>query len=179
MKVLLASPDEVLAAINRVADEIIRDYSNESPLFVSLLRGAAPFSSQLLFAISRLEPNRHPELDYMTVSTYGDERTAGQPRIVTDLAPETVVKGRPVIILDDVLDKGITADFVAKHLLTKGAASVKLAVLVDKKTDRTHPIAADYACLQTDDVWLAGMGMDDAATATEAYRWSDYIIEIN
>lgn len=179
MSKIIASSEKVITEIERVATEILRDHSTDRPLFVSLLRGAAPFGAELMFAIGRLAPDYHPELDYMMISTYGNGRTAGEPHIVTDLAPTTSIADRTVIVLDDVLDKGVTAHFVSGYILSRGAREVKLAVLVDKKTDRTHPIAADYACLQTDDVWLAGMGMDDAATATEAYRWSDYIIEIN
>lgn len=179
MKTTLASHGDVAAAIERVAAEIIRDHPDDNPLFVSLLRGAAPFSSQLMLAITRQQPDYHPELDYMMVSTYGDGRTAGAPRIVTDLAPDTALTGRTAIVLDDVLDKGITADFVINYLHSRDIGDVKLAVLVDKQTERVQNVSVDYACLTSGDVWLAGMGMDDAATAREAYRWSDSIYQID
>lgn len=175
----LADARRIDESIDALATHIIKDTNEDKPIFVALLRGAAPFASKLMFAIARQAPRFHPEIDYMMVSTYGSERKAGQPQIVTDLAPSTDVTGRPVIVLDDVLDKGITADFVIRHLLDKGASSVKLAVLVDKQTKRLQPISADYACLNVDDVWLAGMGMDDDATAPEAYRWSEQIFQIN
>ncbi|MBP9667616.1 hypothetical protein KBD87_02315 [Candidatus Saccharibacteria bacterium] len=167
---LLASPDDVSNAIAQMATRIIKDYRGSSPLFVALLRGAAPFTSKLMFEIARQDPEFHAELDYMMVSTYGTDRTAGEPRIVTGLAPDTIVQDRTAIILDDVLDKGITANFVMSHLKSRGARTVKLAVLCDKRTTRTQPVSADYYCFQFDDVWLAGMGMDNAHTAPEAYR---------
>ena len=114
----------------------------------------------------------------MMVSTYGGERHASEPHIVTDLAPSTVVTDRTVIIIDDVLDKGITADFVTKHLHARGAADVKLAVLCDKTTKRERDVTADYAGFTFDDNWLVGMGMDDSEVANEGYRWLEEIWEI-
>lgn len=175
----IAQPLEVNDKIKALASHIITDSQSSKPIFVALLRGAAPFASKLMFAIARQAPSFHPEIDYMMVSTYGDERSAGTPKIITDLAPTTNLTDRSVIIVDDVLDKGITADFVINHLMQKGARTVKLAVLVDKQTRRSKPVAADYACFNVDDVWLAGMGMDDRATADEAYRWSDAIYQIS
>ena len=176
--VIIVSSDEIDDKVSALATHIIADAKQQKPIFVALLRGAAPFASKLMFAIAHQAPEFHPEIDYMMVSTYGRERSASQPEIVTDLSPATDIANRDVIILDDVLDKGITADFVTKHLLAKGANRVKLAVLADKQTKRVMPIKADYACLNVDDVWLAGMGMDDSASGVEHYRWHDKIYQI-
>ena len=176
---IIADEKAIQSHIDAMAARIIADYKNAHPLFVALLRGAAPFASKLMFSIARQAPDFHPEIDYMMVTTYGSERSAHAPEIVTDLAPTTDVKGRSVVLLDDVLDKGITADFVAVHLTSLGASDVKLAVLVDKHTTRIKPIEADYSCLSADDVWLAGMGMDDTQTATEGYRWNESIIDVS
>jgi hypoxanthine phosphoribosyltransferase len=111
----------------------------------------------------------------MMVSTYGGGQIAGEPRIVTDLGPETLVHGRTVVILDDVLDKGITANFVKAHLETRGAKEVKLAVLVNKKTEKEFSLEVDYCGVVLDDFWLVGMGMDDADTAKEYGRWQEFI----
>lgn len=175
---LLADNDAVNQQITRMASHIVDDSLNNLPLFVALLRGAAPFSSKLMFEIAKQAPDSHPEIDYMMVSTYGGERHASEPHIVTDLAPSTTVNGRDVIIIDDVLDKGITADFVTKHLKARGAAEVKLAVLCDKRTARERDITATYVGFTFDDNWLVGMGMDDASAADEGYRWLGEIWEI-
>lgn len=174
----VAIASEVDQEITRITGEILRGNPNHSPLFVALLRGAAPFCSKLMFEISRQSPDYHPEIDYMMVSTYGGQRHASEPHIVTDLAPSTTVNGRDVIIIDDVLDKGITADFVTKHLQARGATNIRLAVLCDKKTTRERDITADYVGFTFEDNWLVGMGMDDADVATEGYRWLDEIWEI-
>lgn len=171
----LFTEQQINQAIDKIALRISEDYTEERPLFVALLRGAAPFACKLMFAIQRHNPKFHPELDYMMVSTYGGGQIAGEPRIVTDLGPETIVNGRNVVILDDVLDKGITANFVKSHLVARGAKNVKLAVLVNKKTEKEHPIDADYCGAELEDVWLVGMGMDDADAAKEYGRWQEFI----
>lgn len=176
---VLAPAPQVDAAITAIAQNIIADFPEEKPLFVALLRGAAPFASKLMFAIAAQAPTFHPELDYMMVKTYGGERHASQPRIVTDLAPETIITGRTIIIVDDVLDKGITAQFVSDHLVGRGASSVRLAVLAEKQTEKVYPITPDYCGFSFDDVWLAGMGMDDAGAGTEHERWNSAIIDVS
>lgn len=173
----VASAADVEQKINQLAREILHDYET-TPLFVALLRGAAPFATKLMHAIASESPEFHPELDYMMVSTYGAGRHAGEPHIVTDLAPSTEVADRPVVIIDDVLDKGITADFVARHLQARGASDVKLAVLCEKRTHRVADITADYCGFSFADEWLVGMGLDDSSSVTEGYRWRDSIMQV-
>ncbi len=173
----LATPHEVNQSISAIATQILQDHE-ETPLFVALLRGAAPFSAKLMTEIVKQSPDYHPELDYMMVSTYGAGQHAGEPHIVTDLAPSTTVNGREVIVIDDVLDKGITASFVFQHLRARGAAALRLAVLCDKQVSRQESIEADYKGFTFEDNWLVGMGMDDAGAAREGYRWLEEIWEI-
>lgn len=175
----IASSNQVDEAIRKMASSIIDDYADQQPLFVCLLRGAAPFAVKLMMQITHQDPSFHPELDYMMVKTYGDKRSAGQPQIVMDLAPSTNLADRPVIVLDDVLDTGVTAKFVADTLRQRGAACSRIAVLVEKTNQRPDLPQADYRCLQAGPEWLAGMGMDDPKTANEAYRWSEEIIAFN
>ena len=174
----VATTEQINKKISHIAQKILEDYPDKTPLFVALLRGAAPFSSKLMTELAKQNRNYHPELDYMMVSTYGNGQHAGEPHIVTDLAPSTLVRDREVIIIDDVLDKGITADFVMKHLSNRGCASVKLAVLCDKQTTRDRDVTADYSGFTFNDNWLVGMGMDDASAANEGYRWLDEIWEV-
>lgn len=174
----VATKEQVAKQIQIIASQILEDFPNQTPLFVALLRGAAPFSSRLMTEIVTQSKDYHPEIDYMMVRTYGDSHEAGEPEIVTDIAPSTVVEGRTVVIIDDVLDKGITADFVAKHFRSRHAASIKLAVLCDKRTQREREIVADYIGFEFNDNWLVGMGMDDPSTANEGYRWLDEIWEV-
>ncbi len=166
-----ATTEQVDNRIEELASDIIRDFSGQKPLFVALLRGAAPFASKLMFAIARQAPDFQPELDYMMVSTYGSGHTASEPRIVADLTPTTAVAGRSIIVLDDVLDKGVTAHFVAAHLMARGASEIQLTVLANKRTEKAHDITPDYCGFIVDDLWLVGMGMDDAGSGKEHNRW--------
>lgn len=172
----VATTHQVDTEITRVAREIMTDF-NQTPLFIALLRGAAPFASKLMFAIVQQRPDYHPELDYMMVSTYGNDHTAKQPVIVTDLAPTTRVDGRDIIIIDDTIDLGVTSDFVRDTMLARGAKSVKLAVLASKDIP-TRTSQADYIGFAAGNKWLVGMGLDDAGAAPEAYRWIDSLWEI-
>lgn len=175
---LLADQSAVTQSIAAVARQIHADFPDTLPVFVALLRGAAPFATSLMHELVKQRQDSHPEIDYMLVSTYGSEKQAGTPQIVTDLAPTTKIDGRSVIVIDDVLDKGITADFVIEHLRSRGAADTRLAVLCDKRTARERDIAAEYVGFSFDDNWLVGMGMDDAAAANEGYRWLPEIWEV-
>lgn len=176
---LLASAADVDQAIARIARDIIAAHSNTKPLFVALLRGAAPFASKLMFELTKQAPDLYPELDYMVVSAYGSERHARPPEIVTDLSPKTQLAGRHVILLDDVLDTGTTAGFTRDYLLKKGARAVQLAVLVQKDLQRMQYPRADFYGFTSGPEWLAGMGLDDHATANEAYRWLNEVRIIN
>ena len=173
---LLFSSEQIDQRIEELAQEILRETQGSQPLFVTLLRGSMPFTAKLLFEIARQAPDFHPELDYMTVKTYGDERCPGKPKIIMDLSPDTVVAGRTVIILDDVLDKGITSSFVAAALMARDAKHTLLAVLVEKDIVRANQPHADFACFHAGKEWLVGMGMDDASVTKDGYRW---LSEIN
>jgi hypoxanthine phosphoribosyltransferase len=173
---LLATEAEVTARINELAQAIIQNYRNKDPLFVCLLRGGAPFATRLMFAITAMDPTFHPEMDYMTLRTYGDERTDKQPELLTDLLPTTKAEGRHVILLDDVLDKGVTAHFArARMVEDHGAQVVDLIVLVQKIRERTNFPQATLWGFEAPDVWLTGMGLDDSRIAKEANRWAGYI----
>ena len=173
---ILHTSSQVTQRIDELAQEIITRYKNQNPLFVCLLRGGAPFATQLMFAITKHDPEFHPELDYMTIKTYGDERVDRTPELIADLLPTTSADNRTVIILDDVLDKGGTATFAHQYLTERhNAANVDLVVLVQKTVNRpTYPTATLYG-FEAPAEWLTGMGMDNSNIAKEASRWTQSI----
>lgn len=175
---LLYTAEQIDEQITRIASEIIRDHRHDNPLFVGLLRGAAPFATKLMFEIAQQAPDMHPDLDYMMISTYGSGRKAGEPRIVTDLAPTTRVKDRIAFVVDDVLEEARTANHAFKHLQSLGASTTKLAVLAQKQVERAFPIEPDHYGFNAGSKWLVGMGMDDAEVAHEGYRWLNQIWEV-
>lgn len=177
---IIATDQEVWQRINEMAGEIITQYRDKNPLFVCLLRGGAPFATKLMFAITQQDPTFHPEMDYVNIKTYGDQRTDRPSELLSDILPSTVVKDRPVILLDDVLDKGITAAFATKHFTeTHGASSVELVVLAEKDRERSAYGHAAMTGFTVPDDWLTGMGLDDAGIAKEANRWAGFIAIAN
>ena len=178
---ILATDQEVKAAINKLAIEIIREFKNQNPLFVCLLRGGIPFSSELMFAITQQDPHFFPELDYMTVSRYGANQTPSPtPHVVMDLSYKTAITGRTVIVLDDLIDKGGTYSFTKKHLEDKGATRVYLAALAQREIDELREFDADFYCFSiASQEWLTGMGLDDPRIGNEANRWAKYVAIAN
>lgn len=176
----LASEAEVTEHISVMASKIIQQFNGQDPLFVCLLRGGMPFACQLMFAITEQDPYFNPELDYMTVSSYGDGLTASEPKVVMDLSYKSKVVDRPVIVLDDMIDKGGTYRFTKKHLEQKGANKVYLAVLAQRELPEPRDINADFYCFSvTSQEWLTGMGLDDSRLGKEANRWARYVAIAN
>jgi hypoxanthine phosphoribosyltransferase len=162
-----------------MAADIIRLYSGSNPLFVSLLNGAQPFTAKLMNAIWRHDPYFHPNVQSMIVSRYGVSREPGETRVVTDLPPSyRDLKGRHVILLDDLIDGGGTLEFAANHLLGYGAEQVDKIVLVKKQKQSAGTEVAMFG-FETQDTWLTGMGMDDERVAAEGNRWAGWIAVAN
>lgn len=179
---MLATEQEVQERIAWLACLTVHAYGSdeEKPVFVALLRGALPFAAQFMQAITKADPNFHPELDTMTVSTYGTGRTPKQPEVVMGIdESKTTVLDRRVVVLDDMLDKGVTAAFVGEYFMQRGAAVVDLAALTIKQTERaacfeTFP-GEVIGCFDVPDVWVTGMGMDDNRIGHEGNRWMPYL----
>jgi len=177
------------AAVSRgirwLAQETVERYRDEpKPLFVALLRGAMPFASQFMHAIVRADPSFHPELDTVTIQTYGRQRSAGTPELVLgiDLA-KTAVQDRRVVLLDDMIDQGITAAFASEYFMGLGAQVVDVAALTIKQRMRAPQFSVlsgeAVACFEVPDVFITGMGMDDSLVAHEGNRWLSYIAIAN
>jgi hypoxanthine phosphoribosyltransferase len=150
---LVASNEEVQAAIARVAAEITGALREAYPLVLAVMSGAVVFAGQLL---PRL---RFPlDFDYVHVTRYG-VATEGK-RIEWRAPPTGQVRGRDVVVLDDILDGGHTMLAIRDELLALGAASFRCAVLVEKELSRPKPIRADFVGLRIPDRFVFGCGMD-------------------
>ena len=148
----LADAETVKAAIARVAERINEDLGNEVVLVCPLLNGSLPFAGMLVPQLKM--PLR---LDAMQVSRYGYE-TRG--RELEWLSPMPQVKGETVLLLDDVLDAGVTLTLVRSAVLAAGARRCVVAVLTEKNVLRPKPVEADYVALEMPDRYIFGMGMD-------------------
>jgi hypoxanthine phosphoribosyltransferase len=150
---LIASAQEVESAIGRLAQEISTQLRDTYPLMLAVMGGAVVFAGQLL---PRL---RFPiDFDYVHVTRYGSG-TEGS-RIEWRVAPPAGVKGRAVLVLDDILDGGHTMAAIREEVRSLGAASFQCAVLVEKIHARAKPIRADFVGLTIPDRFVFGCGMD-------------------
>jgi len=150
---LITSAGEVQAAVDRLAAEIERALGKRYPLVLAVMGGAVVFAGQILPKL------RFPlDFDYVHASRYGTAtRGAG---IEWRVRPPEIVKGRAVLVLDDILDHGETMAAIRKGLLELGADSVHCAVLVEKRLNTEKPIKADFIGLQIPDRFVFGCGMD-------------------
>jgi hypoxanthine phosphoribosyltransferase len=149
----ISSADEVQTAILRLAAEINGRLADTYPLVLVVMAGAVVFAGQLLPLL------RFPlHLDYVHASRYGNDTAGGQ--IEWRVEPPAGVKGRTVLLLDDILDGGTTLMSIRNRLLELGAAHVLSAVLVEKERAREKPLSADFVGLRIPDRFVFGCGMD-------------------
>jgi hypoxanthine phosphoribosyltransferase len=149
----VASAEEVEAALARLATEITEQLRKTYPLILVVMGGAVVFAGQLL---PRL---RFPlDFDYVHVTRYGAAIEGS--KVEWRVAPPAGVRGRAVLVLDDILDGGHTMLAIREELRALGAASVQCAVLVEKTLPRPKPIGADFVGLRIPDRFVFGCGMD-------------------
>lgn len=150
---LLCSTASVSTAVSRIAREITAALAGSFPLVLCVMRGAVVFAGQLLPQL------RFPlEFDYLDLRRYGDSIRGGE--IEWRAMPGTVVAGRTVLVLDDILDQGRTLAAVREKLLAADANRVYYAVLTEKDTGRAKPVRADFVGLRVPDRYVFGCGMD-------------------
>jgi len=149
----ISSAEEVASAIDRIAAEIERQFREKYPLVLVVMGGAVVFAGQLL---PRL---RLPlDLDYIHVSRYGAATRGGG--LAWRVEPPASVRGRAVLVLDDILDGGHTMCAIRDRVLELGAESFCCAVLVEKILQKEKPLTADFVGLRIPDRFVFGCGMD-------------------
>jgi len=157
---VLLSEQQIQSRIKELGAEITHDYAGRNPLLIGVLKGACFFMSDLLRAIdTRLG------IEFMAISSYGSStRTSGEVRILKDL--DVPVEGRDLIVIEDIVDTGLTLSYLMANLESRGAASVKLVALLDKHERRERDVEIDYLGFQIPDHFVVGYGLDFA----ERYR---------
>lgn len=143
-----------------------RDY--EDLLVISILKGSFIFAGDLIRAMH--DAGVEPEVEFMMVSSYGAGTTSGDVRLVRDI--DNDVRGRDVLLVDDILESGKTLAFVRDLMVQRGARNVEIAVLLDKRMRRQKEgIDADYVGFDCPDYFVVGYGMDVA----HAFRELPYV----
>ncbi|MDI1292268.1 MAG: hypoxanthine-guanine phosphoribosyltransferase [Methylobacter sp.] len=150
---LLHSERQVEAAIDNMAQEINIALADRNPLLLCVLNGGIPTFGKLLTRLTM-----PLTIDSINASRYQNQTSGGS--IEWLLKPETPLKGRTVLIIDDILDEGITLQAIYQYCRGQGAAAVYSAVLVDKILDHEKPLTADFVGLSVENRYLFGYGMD-------------------
>jgi hypoxanthine phosphoribosyltransferase len=140
-------------AVRRVAGEITATLADEHPLVLSVMGGAVIFTGQLLPLL-----NFPLEFDYLHVTRYGDTTTGGELSWI--VSPRAPIAGRIVLVVDDILDEGITLAAVKRRLLEQGAKDCRIAVFADKALGREKPVRADFVGVRLPNRYVFGFGMD-------------------
>lgn len=152
---------EVIAnRVHELGAEISKDFAGEEVMLVGILKGASIFLSDLVREISL-----PAYIDYMVVSSYGNSaETSGVVRIIKDL--EDDIDGKNIIIVEDIIDTGLTLEYLRKNLLSRNPKSLKICTLLDKPARREREIKVDYKGFEVPDEFIIGYGIDYA----EKYR---------
>jgi hypoxanthine phosphoribosyltransferase len=162
---VMFSREQIAARVREMGLQIARDLGDTSPVYVGVLKGACMFQCDL----ARATP-LDVTLDFLSVSSYGVGTTSsGTVRMISDLRGE--IGGRHVVVCEGVVDSGLTLSFITEHLRSRGAASVRVATLLDKVPCRKIQVPVDYAGWRIGAEFVVGYGMD----AAERYRNLPYV----
>ena len=153
-KVLLTK-EEILEKVRELGQRITLDYAGKKPVMVCILKGAAVFFTDLIREI-----DLPLTLDFMAISSYGSAtKTSGVVRILKDL--DNDILGKDVIVVEDIVDTGITLTYLSRILQQRGAKSLKIATLLDKPARRkVQDLKVDYMCFDIPDAFVVGYGLD-------------------
>ena len=161
---VLISEEELQAKIKEMGQKISEDFRGKEPLFVGVLKGCFIFMSDLLRYV-----DIKCTMDFMAVSSYQGTSSTGAVKINKDLSQD--IEGRHVIIVEDILDSGVTLSYLKKYLEVRKPASISIATLLDKPARRKADVYADYSCFEVPDAFVVGYGLD----YNEVYRNLPYI----
>jgi hypoxanthine phosphoribosyltransferase len=150
---LLFSNEEIAATVKKLAAEIGRDYRGKHPLFIGVLKGSFMFMADLIRLLD------FPlEVEFVRLSSYGGGKSPGKIKLLQDV--QSSIEGRHVLVIEDIIDTGLTTTFVLEHLKKKKPASLKLCSLTDKPSRRKVPVNIDYLGLTVPNKFIVGYGID-------------------
>jgi hypoxanthine phosphoribosyltransferase len=151
---LLLTPEQIRQRVRELGAQISADYAGKDLALVCVLRGALVFLSDLL----RVLPDS-ATVDFMAIASYGsDTRSTGVVRIVKDL--EDNVESRHVLVVEDIVDTGLTLNYLLENLRHRNAASVRVCALLDKPSRRRVPVPVDYTGFEVPNAFVVGYGLD-------------------
>ncbi len=161
---VLISREELHKRVAEVGAQIGRDYKGKTPVFVGVLKGCFIFMADLM-RVTDVDCS----MDFMAVSSYSGTSSTGAVKINKDLSSD--IEGKHLIIVEDILDSGVTLSYLKKYLMVRKPASIKIVTLLDKPARRKADITPDYSCFEVPDAFVVGYGLD----YNEKYRNLPYI----
>ena len=161
---ILYTRADIYKRVSEIGAQITEDFRDKDPVFVGVLKGCFIFMADLLRCV-----NIKCSMDFMAVSSYKGTTSTGAVSINKDLS-ETI-EGRHVILVEDILDSGVTLNYLKNYLLVRKPASITIATLMDKPSRRKADIYADYSCFEVPDAFVVGYGLD----YNQRYRNLPYI----
>ncbi len=164
VKSILISEEEIKQICKRLGEQITRDYEGKNLLVVSVLKGSIMFMADLLREIKC-----HCQIDFLSVSSYSGTKTTGVVKFKKDLDIDP--DGMDILIVEDILDSGVTLSYLSGVLMGRNANSIKICTLLDKPANRRADIKADYVGKVIPDEFVIGYGLD----YDEKYRNLPYI----
>lgn len=162
---ILITKEQLEEKVSELGAQISKDYAGKPMLLVGILKGSVPFMADLMRHI-----DGDVEIDFMAVSSYGGSTSSsGVVRIIKDLDHD--IAGKNVIIVEDIVDSGLTLSYLKAHLLGRNPASLKICTILDKPARRQVDFAPDYCGFQVEDKFIVGYGLD----YDQKYRQLPYI----
>lgn len=161
---VLISEEELHEKVAAIGRRITEDFAGKEPVFIGVLKGCYIFMADLL-----REVKLNCSVDFMAVSSYDGTNSTGAVKINKDLNSD--ICDRHVIIVEDILDSGITLNYLKNYLLVRRPASVSIVTLMDKPARRKADVYADYSCFEVPDEFVVGYGLD----YDQKYRQLPYI----
>jgi hypoxanthine phosphoribosyltransferase len=162
---ILIGEGEIKRRVKELGEEISRDYQGKTPILVSVLKGGIIFLSDLMRELKILH-----EVDFMSVSSYnGKIKSSGVVRILQDLSIN--IEGQDVIIIEDIVDSGMTLDYIRHILLARHPKTLRICTLLDKRVARKIEVPIDYVGFEIPDEFVIGYGLDYG----ERYRNLPYV----
>ncbi|MBI4774595.1 MAG: hypoxanthine phosphoribosyltransferase [Deltaproteobacteria bacterium] len=167
-KRVILSEEQIQQRVRELAEQIDRDYENKTPILVGVLNGVFRFIADLTSYLTI-----PAQFDFVRISSYGkSSESSGRIRLTKDV--ELDLTGRHVLVIEDIVDSGLTLDWLVKNLKDRGAASIKTCVLIDKPERRECAVTLDYLGFLIEEGFLVGYGLDYA----EEYRYLNAIYHL-
>jgi hypoxanthine phosphoribosyltransferase len=162
---VLISEEEIQVKVKELGKVLTEEYKDRFPLVIGVLKGALPFMADLIKHM-----DTYLEIDFMDVSSYGNSTvSSGEVKIIKDL--NASVEGRDLLILEDIIDSGLTLSYLVELFKHRKANSIKIVTLLDKPSGRKAKIEADYVGFNVPDAFVVGYGLDYC----ERYRNLPYV----